>query len=37
MKEIIKEYNVKLPELSDGKEFWYDTKLGELMVRHKAK
>jgi len=34
MQVIIKDGGVRLPELPDGDEYWYDPKTEQLMVRH---
>jgi hypothetical protein len=34
MQVIIKDGGVKLPELPEGEEYWYDAKTEKLMVRH---
>ena len=36
MEKIIKEGKIKLPELEEGLEYFYDSQSGELMVRNRA-
>lgn len=37
MEKIIRDGKVKLPELDEGMEYFYDAKQGELMVRNSRK
>lgn len=36
MQKIIREGKIKLPELDEGLEYFYDSQSGELMVRNRA-